>query len=126
MRSKSTGIKQPRKQLRNKGASDLRKKAMEEVLNNAGVKWVAEHMGIPGRRFRFDWCVPDLNLALEYEGLGFKSRHTNPVGYTNDCRKYNLAALNGWTVLRYTSINYKEFEKELKRFIENKQDGTGN
>ena len=98
---------------------------MEEYLNNTGLKWEAEHMGIPGRRFRFDYFVPDLNLAIEYEGLGFKSRHTNPVGYTNDCRKYNLSALNGFTVLRYTSINYKELEGDLKRIIKNKQDGTG-
>lgn len=91
---------------------------MEEVLNNTKLEWVAEHLGIPGRRFRFDYAIPSLMIAIEYEGLGYKSRHTNALGYTNDCRKYNLAALHGWKVLRYTSISYKEFENELKRMID--------
>ena len=56
-------------------------------------------------------------LAVEYEGLGYKSRHTSTMGYTNDCRKYNLAALNGWLVLRYTSVNYKEAEREIQAAV---------
>jgi len=80
---------------------------------------VLEYKGIPNRRFSFDWAVPSLRLAVEYEGIfgGGKSRHTNVKGYTNDCEKYNLAALNGWTVLRYTAKNYKDIEKDLIQFL---------
>ena len=59
------------------------------------------------RRFRFDFCwpSPSLKLAVEIEGGTFKkSRHTSGTGFHNDCEKYNLAALDGWTVLRFDSV----------------------
>jgi hypothetical protein len=69
-----------------------------------------------GREWRYDiaylapYCV-----AVEWEGGTFgeqitdvegvvhrvvKSRHTNPIGFAEDCRKYNTAAVLGWAVLR--------------------------
>lgn len=70
------------------------------------------------RRHRFDWAIPDLKLAIEYEGLNSKkSRHTTKKGYTGDCEKYNLAVLNGWKVLRYTALNYSDFAQDIKFFL---------
>ena len=70
------------------------------------------------RKFRFDIAIPEILLAIEYEGLNsVKSGHTTITGYTKDCTKYNLAQKEGWTVLRYTMINYKDFPKDLKEFI---------
>ncbi|WP_290861894.1 hypothetical protein [Flavobacterium sp.] len=70
------------------------------------------------RRFRFDWAIPELKLAIEYEGLNSeKSRHTTKKGYTGDCVKYNLAILNGWKVLRYTALNYSDFPQDIKVFL---------
>lgn len=67
------------------------------------------------RKFRFDWAVPSLKIAIEYEGLmSEKSGHTTIHGYTKDCIKYNLAALEGWKVLRYTALNYQEMPTDLK------------
>jgi very-short-patch-repair endonuclease len=64
-----------------------------------------EHMGIPGRRFRYDfWWEPE-KLAVEVEGgvyLGRFGRHTSPQGYTKDAEKYNLGALQGHTIIRVT------------------------
>lgn len=55
------------------------------------------------RRFRFDFAWPDLQVAVECEGGTWtKSRHTSGKGYKADCIKYNLAALSGWLVLRFT------------------------
>jgi hypothetical protein len=46
-------------------------------------------------------------IAIEYEGIkGSKARHTTLTGYTNDCDKYNQAALLGWRVLRFTTIHF--------------------
>lgn len=70
------------------------------------------------RRFRFDWAIPDLYIAIEYEGLfSDKSGHTTISGFSKDCDKYNLAQIQGWTVLRYTAVNYKQVYDDLIKFI---------
>ena len=57
----------------------------------------------PLRRWRLDMSWPALHLAVEIEGgTKSKSRHTNCIGYENDCRKYNEAVLHGWRLLRFT------------------------
>ncbi len=58
----------------------------------------------PVRRWRFDYCYPELKLAFEIEG-GTRTggRHTRPMGYQKDCEKYNYAALLGYRVIRLTS-----------------------
>jgi hypothetical protein len=67
------------------------------------------------RMWRFDWCIPALKLAIEYEGLmSEKSRHTTRKGFTGDADKYNRAASDGWRVLRFTAMNYKTLIETLK------------
>jgi very-short-patch-repair endonuclease len=56
------------------------------------------------RRFRFDFAWPEHRVAVEIEGGTWRNgRHTRGAGYARDCEKYNLAVVNGWRVLRYTS-----------------------
>ncbi len=55
------------------------------------------------RKFRFDFAWPEHLLAVEIEGGGHHSRHRGRDGFARDAIKYNLAAINGWCVLRYTS-----------------------
>lgn len=63
----------------------------------------------PGRQFRFDFAWGAHMIAVEVEGIGGKrNRHLSRVGYTNDCEKYNGAALLGWTVLRFTGSMVKD------------------
>jgi hypothetical protein len=70
------------------------------------------------RRYRFDWAIPDLKIAIEYEGLNSeKSRHTTKKGYTGDCEKYNKATIQGWKILRYTALNYSDFAQDIKVFL---------
>jgi len=70
------------------------------------------------RRFRFDWAIPELNIAIEYEGIySKKSRHTTVSGYSRDVEKYNLAVSLGWRVLRYTSLNYTNLETDLNKLL---------
>lgn len=67
------------------------------------------------RGWRFDWCIPALKLAIEYEGLmSTKSRHTTKKGFTGDTDKYNAASLAGWRVIRLTALNYKTLIDQLK------------
>lgn len=56
------------------------------------------------RKFMFDFAWVEHKLAVEIEGGVFSGgRHVRGIGYTKDCHKYNLAAIEGWTVLRFTS-----------------------
>ena len=58
----------------------------------------------PPRRWRFDRAWPDEKVAVELEGGIFnKGRHVRPIGFEQDCAKYNQAALRGWRVFRFTS-----------------------
>lgn len=71
------------------------------------------------RRFRFDWAIPSIKVAVEYEGLmSEKSGHTTVTGYTKDCNKYNLAARIGWTVFRYTALNVGNIHDDFIQLLE--------
>ena len=62
-----------------------------------------------GRRFRFDFAWADKMLGVEIEGGVFSGgRHTRGVGYSRDLEKYNLAAMHGWTVYRFTTQDVKQ------------------
>ena len=70
-----------------------------------------EYPLIPGRRFRADFAWPEHRLAVEIEGgTWVNGRHVRGTGYMNDCRKYNLAVLHGWRVLRFTSEMVRDGE----------------
>jgi len=69
-----------------------------------------EHRFHAIRKWRFDFAWPGQMLAVECEGLTWskkKSRHTTDSGFEKDCEKYNAAAIEGWTVLRFTSSMIK-------------------
>ena len=66
----------------------------------------ARHLG---RRFAFDFAWVQQRVAVELEGGTWSGgRHTRGAGYENDCKKYNLAVLEGWAVLRFTSTMLNE------------------
>jgi hypothetical protein len=55
----------------------------------------------PTRRWRFDFAHKATWTAIELEGGIFQQgRHNRGIGYQQDCRKYNAAAAQGWTVFR--------------------------
>lgn len=97
---------------------------IKEVLWLLKLPFETEHRFHPTRKFRFDIALIEHKVAIEYEGIFnvAKSRHTSVEGFTNDCRKYNLAQGLGWKVLRYTAANYKEFYSELKTIIDERTD----
>lgn len=72
------------------------------VLKSAGIPLpTPEYKFLASRRFRFDYAWPDFMLALEIEGgVWTGGRHTSGAGFVRDMEKYNLAAMDGWTVVR--------------------------
>lgn len=67
------------------------------------------------RKFRADYAIPERMILIEFEGIvSRKSRHTTMTGYSTDCEKYNLAAILGYKVLRYTALNFKQVWRDLE------------
>ena len=91
------------------------------VLEASGLNYESEFVFSQERKFRFDWAVPQILVAIEYEGIfSEKSGHTTLSGYKKDVEKYNLATKLGWKILRYTADNYLDFENDLKIIKEKK------
>ena len=87
---------------------------MKATLTLLKIPFESEYRFHPVRKFRFDIALVEHNLGIEYEGiLSEKSRHSTVTGYTMDTYKYNLAQIEGWKVLRYTQLNYKNFISDI-------------
>lgn len=101
----------------------IEKKIIEFTLQDLKGKGLIDHFETEFRfdevrKFRFDWAIPSKKIAIEYEGImSKKSRHTTIEGYSKDIQKYNLATGIGWSILRYTAVNYKEIEQDLLKLI---------
>lgn len=90
---------------------------MKLWLTSLGIKHTSEFKFSPDRKFRFDICIEEKKIAIEYEGImSRKSGHTTAKGYTKDAEKYNLATSLGYKVYRYTVLNYKDLLTDLKTF----------
>lgn len=75
---------------------------------------VAEYRFHPVRKWRFDWALPHVKIAFEYEGGVFTGgRHGRGAGLSNDAEKYNTAQLMGWLVFRFTAAHVKGHVKEI-------------
>jgi very-short-patch-repair endonuclease len=74
------------------------------------------------RRWRFDYAIPDLKIAIEIEGgIWQYGRHNHPIGFSKDCEKYNTATLMGWIIFRLpdSEINFERIG-EIAEFVKNK------
>ena len=68
------------------------------------------------RRWKFDWMVCGLVVAIEYEGLASKRNgHTSKKGYSDNTEKYSQANIQGIKLLRYTYLNYNNLFKDLEK-----------
>lgn len=83
-----------------------------------GIRFEKEFKFAKGRRYRADFALPDHFILIEYEGVFSEhSRHTNKIGYSKDTDKYRLAAMEGYTVLRYTTLNYQNVLQDIEKII---------
>lgn len=79
----------------------IKKHEIDELLEHLG--FAKEHPVHSERKWRHDYAHTGFKIAVELEGGVFAGgRHTRGLGYRNDCYKYNVAALKGWKVLRFT------------------------
>lgn len=73
------------------------------VKQELGADMVKEYMFHPTRKWRFDYAIPALKIAVECDGgVWTGGRHIRPQGYIKDMEKFNAAAELGWVVLKFT------------------------
>ena len=97
---------------------------MELILNEiTNYDYHKEFKFLHDRKFRFDYVFllsESLikGIAIEFEGgVWSAGRHIRPLGFIKDCEKYNLATVNGYIVLRFTSECLKNPDR-IKSIIE--------
>jgi hypothetical protein len=83
-------------------------------------KLIQEYKFNTDRRWKADYFIPEMNLLIEYEGLGGNTRsgnggHQTKSGYTSNCEKYNSACLLGYDLLRYTALNTNQLVNDLHK-----------
>ena len=71
-------------------------------LNAARIPFQREYRFYPPRRFRFDFVIDGLRIALEVEGGAWSGGHKRGAEADTDCEKQNLAMHEGWKVYRFT------------------------
>lgn len=66
---------------------------------------------------RFDFAWIDSMVALEIQGGTFvRGAHVRGLGYSDDCKKINLATLKGWRVFQATTDMLRP-DKETERIL---------
>ena len=92
-------------------AEQLKSAYVDNPFGNSTMTYfVREFKFHPKRKFKADFAWPHKKLLVEVEGgtwLGSKGRHTSGKGFESDCEKYNLAAMEGYKVLRFTGKQVK-------------------
>lgn len=82
--------------------SDAAKRHLEHLLTKGNEGWCAEWQFCHGRRWRFDYAVPNKKFAIELDGgLFVQGAHSNPAAIRKNYEKMNMAATLGWRVWRY-------------------------
>jgi very-short-patch-repair endonuclease len=82
------------------------------TANNLPVP-TAEYKFHPSRRWRIDYCYPDILLAIEIEGaIWQQGRHTRGSGFVKDMEKYNALTEAGYHLLRYppNKLDYNQIK----------------
>ena len=80
-----------------------------------------EHIFYPGRKWRIDFAIVDMEIGIEIEGgVWTNGAHTRGKGFIEDMEKYNAAATLGWVILRFTpqDLNKITTFETVKKTIE--------
>lgn len=103
----------PIKKKRASKRSKLEDSLSSQLVRIGVIEWREEYKFHSTRDWRFDFAWPDLKIAAEVEGLihnATQGGHQTMKGYTENCIKYNEAALWGWQVYRFTNPMIKSGE----------------
>lgn len=92
------------------------------ILNSTYEGWTVEHRFDSVNRYRFDYAHLKMRIAIEIEGgIYTGTGHAKTGTYLKDMRKYNLAQLKGWIILRYATGQEHLIADDIKRAIEKRE-----
>jgi very-short-patch-repair endonuclease len=85
---------------------------------NGGPSLETEFKFCPTREWRADYRIG--NVLIELEGGVFSGgRHNRSGGYSEDCAKYNMAAMLGYTVIRIpTGFATDNYLQQIIKFLQ--------
>jgi hypothetical protein len=94
------------------------KEQFHVMIKGLGLPFVQEYRFHPVRMWRFDYYIPSLNIAFEYDGLG--RGHTGITGVLRDTDKINEAQVLGISVYRVNTktVNDGTAADLLRRVVE--------
>ena len=93
-----------------------------KILNSTYEGWTVEHRFDSVNRYRFDYAHLRMQIAVEIEGgIYTGTGHAKTGTYLKDMRKYNLAQLKGWIVLRYAYGQEHLIASDAKKAFEKRR-----
>ena len=72
-------------------------------LDAVGIPYEREYKAIPGRKFLFDFKVGNVLIELQGGIYQYNPSHASAGGIRRDAEKMNLAVMNGYKVLHFTT-----------------------
>lgn len=77
------------------------------LLDVMRIRYEREYRAIAGRKLRWDFYIPAVNLLVEIQGGTWmrKGGHNTGVGIRRDCEKVTLATLHGYRVMLFTTAD---------------------
>jgi hypothetical protein len=93
-------------------------------LKACGIEFEREYKFCPGRRWRADFYIKPM-ILVEVEGGNWnRGRHVRPIGFEDDCEKYNEANILRFNVLRFTQKHIKSGYalKTIERLMDAKRE----
>lgn len=88
------------------------------ILKELKLKVEREYMFHPTRKWKFDFCIPSLMIAIEIEGAVWtQGRHTRGAGFIADMEKYNTATAMGWRIFRIVPGDYGKALRFIEQLI---------
>lgn len=104
--------------------SSLGEKKIKDFLELNGISFIDQFV-IEGYLYRYDFCIPDLDILIEYDG----EQHYRPVDYFGgvpafekrqelDREKTRLAKANRYRLIRISYKRFDELEEYLSRAID--------
>lgn len=86
-----------------------------DIAVNAGITFVYQHpIVVSGRRYRVDFAVPALQLAVEVDGLAV---HGTREALEHDLQRQNAIVGLGWMFLRYTYTRLRRDRAGVRREV---------
>lgn len=91
-------------------------------LKEENIEFIHDYKFLKDRKFLIDFALLKYKIGIEVEGITKEGgRHQRMVGFMNDCEKYNLAAKEGWKILRIPApwLMTCAYFPRFNQFIEN-------